>query len=82
MVPVREKGANQGTEDLEDVMAVTRETLKRMIEELDLIPMSDDELDLILLDVQDVIDGLERVKNLDFSEIRTFDFRADPGRTE
>ena len=63
-------------------MAVTRETLKRMIEELDLIPMSDDELDLILLDVQDVIDGLERVKNLDFSEIRTFDFRADLGRTE
>jgi Asp-tRNA(Asn)/Glu-tRNA(Gln) amidotransferase C subunit len=64
----------------EDHMAVTKETLKRMIEELNLIPMSDEELEIVLPRVQSIVDHMEQLSEVDLSEIRVSHvFRADPG---
>ena len=61
-------------------MAVTKETLKRMIEELNLIPMSDEELEIVLPRVQSIVDHMEQLSEVDLSEIRVSHvFRADPG---
>ena len=60
-------------------MAVTKETLKRMIEELNLIPLSDKELDVILPEVQDMVDGAEKLAKTDLSSSRVSHvFRASP----
>jgi Asp-tRNA(Asn)/Glu-tRNA(Gln) amidotransferase C subunit len=64
----------------EEHMPVTKDFLKRMIEELDLIPMSDEELEIVLPKVRNMMDGMEQLSELDLSEIRTsLVFRADPG---
>jgi Asp-tRNA(Asn)/Glu-tRNA(Gln) amidotransferase C subunit len=64
----------------EDHMPVTKEFLKRMIEEMNLIPMSDEELEIILPKVQSTMDGMEQLSELDLSEVRIAQvFRADPG---
>ena len=61
-------------------MPVTKEFLKRMIEELNLIPMSDEELEIVLPKVQSTMDGMEQLSEVDLSEIRISQvFRADPG---
>ena len=61
-------------------MPVTKEFLKRMIEEMNLIPMSDEELEIILPKVQSTMDGMEQLSELDLSEVRIAQvFRADPG---
>ena len=61
-------------------MPVTKEFLKRMIEELDLIPMSDEELEIILPKVRTMMEGMEQLSKVDLSEIRTsLIFRAEPG---
>lgn len=60
-------------------MAVTKETLKRMIEELNLIPMSDEELEIVLPRVQSIVDNMEQLSEVDLSRIRVSHvFRADP----
>lgn len=45
-------------------MPVTKEFLKRMIEEMNLIPMSDEELEIILPKVQSTMDGMEQLSEL------------------
>ncbi len=61
-------------------MAVTKETLKRMIEELNLIPMSDEELEIVLPRIQSIVDHMEQLSEMNLSEIRVSHvFRADPG---
>jgi len=39
-------------------MAVSKETLKRMVEEMNLIPLSDEELDQVVCEVQSWLDGM------------------------
>ena len=60
-------------------MPVTKETLKRMIDELDLIPLSDEELDVILPQVQDMADAGRKLAKEDLSASRVSHvFRASP----
>ena len=53
-------------------MAVTKETLKRMIEELNLIPMSDEELEIVLPRVQSIVDNMEQLSEVDLSRNQGF----------
>ena len=60
-------------------MAVTKETLKRMIDEMRLIPLSDEELDIILPEVQSVTDSGRKLSETDLSSSRVSHvFRASP----
>ncbi len=60
-------------------MAVTKETLKRMIDEMGLIPLSDEELDIILPQVQSTVDSGRKLAETDLSESRVSHvFRASP----
>ena len=60
-------------------MAVSKETLQRMVEEMNLIPLSDKELDRILPEVQDLIDTMSELSDVDLVETRiSHVFRADP----
>lgn len=60
-------------------MAVSKETLQRMVEEMNLIPLSDKELDQILPEVQDLIDTMSELSDVDLVETRiSHVFRADP----
>ena len=59
-------------------MAVTKETLKRMIDEMGLIPLSDEELDIILPQVQSTVDSGEKLAETDLSSSRVSHvFRAE-----
>jgi len=60
-------------------MAVSKETLRSMVEEMNLIPLSDKELDLILPEVQELIDAMSELSDVDLVETRiSHVFRADP----
>lgn len=60
-------------------MKVTRETLKTMTREFDLVPLTDEELDIVLPNVQAMVDGLKQLEGIDLSEVRVSHvFRADP----
>ena len=60
-------------------MAVSKETLKTMVEEMDLIPLSDKELDQILPEVQELVDLMSDLSDVDLEETRiSHVFRADP----
>ena len=60
-------------------MAVTKETLKRMIDEMDLIPLSDEELDIILPEVQNMTEAGRKLSETDLSSSRVSHvFRASP----
>ena len=60
-------------------MAVTRETLKRMIDEMGLIPLSDEELDIILPEVQNIAEAGRKLSETDLSSSRVSHvFRASP----
>ena len=60
-------------------MAVTKETLKRMIDEMGLIPLSDEELDIILPQVQSTVDSGQKLAETDLSSSRVSHvFRASP----
>ena len=60
-------------------MAVSKEALQRMVEEMNLIPLSDKELDQILPEVQDLIDAMSEPSDVDLVETRiSHVFRADP----
>ncbi len=60
-------------------MAVTRETLKRMIDEMGLIPLSDEELDIILPEVQKMTESGQKLAEADLSSSRVSHvFRASP----
>ncbi len=60
-------------------MAVTRETLKRMIDEMGLIPLSDKELDIILPQVQSTVESGQKLAETDLSSSRVSQvFRASP----
>ena len=60
-------------------MAVSKETLRSMVEEMNLIPLSDKELDLILPEVQELIDAMSELSDADLVETRiSHVFRADP----
>ena len=60
-------------------MAVTRETLKRMIDEMGLIPLSDEELDIILPQVQSTVESGQKLAETDLSSSRVSHvFRASP----
>ena len=63
-------------------MPVSKETLKRMIEDFGLIPMSDEELEIVLPTVQSTVDGTKQVSSeVDLSSIRiSHVFRAHPGQ--
>lgn len=50
---------------------VRRETLQRMIEEFDLIPMSDTELDLVLPEIQSVLNAMRGSRQVDLADVRT-----------
>jgi Asp-tRNA(Asn)/Glu-tRNA(Gln) amidotransferase C subunit len=64
---------------MEGNMAVSKETLQRMVEEMNLIPLSDKELDRILPEVQDLIDTMSELSDVDLVETRiSHVFRADP----
>jgi Asp-tRNA(Asn)/Glu-tRNA(Gln) amidotransferase C subunit len=64
---------------MEGNMAVSKETLQRMVEEMNLIPLSDKELDRILPEVQDLIDTMSELSDVDVAEARiSHVFRADP----
>jgi Asp-tRNA(Asn)/Glu-tRNA(Gln) amidotransferase C subunit len=64
---------------MEGNMAVSKETLQRMVEEMNLIPLSDKELDQILPEVQDLIDTMSELSDVDLVETRiSHVFRADP----
>jgi hypothetical protein len=60
-------------------MTVTKETLRRMITEFDLIPMSDQELDIILPELQQTGEDMKKLAKVDLSSTRiSHVFRADP----
>ena len=60
-------------------MAVSKETLRSMVEEMNLIPLSDKELDLILPEVQELIDAMSELSDVDLVETRiSHVFRAEP----
>ena len=60
-------------------MAVSKETLRSMVEEMNLIPLSDKELDLILPEVQELTDAMSELSDVDLVETRiSHVFRADP----
>lgn len=60
-------------------MVVTRETLKRMIDEMGLIPLSDEELDIILPQVQSTVESGQKLAETDLSSSRVSHvFRASP----
>ncbi len=60
-------------------MAVTKETLKRMIDEMGLIPLSDEELDIILPEVQKMTESGQKLAETDLSSSRVSHvFRASP----
>ena len=60
-------------------MAVTKETLKRMIDEMGLIPLSDEELDIILPEVQSMAEAGRKLSETDLSSSRVSHvFRASP----
>ena len=62
-------------------MPVSKETLKQMIEDFGLIPMSDEELEIVLPTVQSTVDGTKQVSSeVDLSTTRiSHVFRAHPG---
>lgn len=51
--------------------SVTRETLRRMIDEFELIPMSDDELDVAVPQVQALVNAISRTNHIDLANVRT-----------
>ena len=60
-------------------MAITKETLKRMIDEMGLIPLSDEELDIILPQVQSTVESGQKLAETDLSSSRVSHvFRASP----
>ena len=60
-------------------MAVTKETLKRMIDDMGLIPLSDEELDIILPEVQSITEAGRKLSETDLSSSRVSHvFRASP----
>ena len=66
-------------DSMESNMAVSKETLKTMVEEMDLIPLSDKELDQILPEVQELVDLMSDLSDVDLEETRiSHVFRADP----
>ena len=66
-------------DSMEGNMAVSKETLRSMVEEMNLIPLSDKELDLILPEVQELIDAMSELSDADLVETRiSHVFRADP----
>jgi Asp-tRNA(Asn)/Glu-tRNA(Gln) amidotransferase C subunit len=66
-------------DSMEGNMAVSKETLTRMVEEMNLIPLSDKELDMILPEVQDLITTMSELSDVDVAEARiSHVFRADP----
>ena len=50
---------------------VTRETLRSMIDEFDLIPMSDRELDLVVPQLQSLVDAMGSAKGVDVADVRS-----------
>ncbi len=66
-------------DSMEGNMAVSKETLRSMVEEMNLIPLSDKELDLILPEVQELIDAMSELSDVDLVETRiSHVFRAEP----
>ncbi len=66
-------------DSVEGNMAVSKETLRRMVEEMDLIPLSDEELDQTLPEVQALVDAMSELSEVDIMETRVSHvFRADP----
>lgn len=60
-------------------MAVSKETLRRMVEEMNLIPLSDEELDQTLPEVQAMVDAMSELSEVNLVETRiSHVFRADP----
>ena len=66
-------------DSVEDSMTVSKETLRGMVEEMDLIPMSDEELDQTLPEIQALVDAMSELLEVDLLETRVSHvFRADP----
>jgi hypothetical protein len=66
-------------DSVEGNMAVSKETLRRMVEEMNLIPLSDEELDQTLPEVQAMVDAMSELSEVNLVETRiSHVFRADP----
>jgi hypothetical protein len=66
-------------DSVEGNMTVSKETLRGMVEEMDLIPMSDEELEQALPEIQALVDAMSELLEVDLVETRVSHvFRADP----
>jgi hypothetical protein len=62
-------------------MTVTRETLRRMLEEFGGLPMTDEELDRVLPHIQNYVNQAATMKQLDLAQVWSGRLlRADEGR--
>jgi Asp-tRNA(Asn)/Glu-tRNA(Gln) amidotransferase C subunit len=62
-------------------MTVTKETLQRMIEEMDLLPLSDEELERAVSAVNQLRDAMRALEEWDLSDVPgSYIFRAEPER--
>ncbi|MFH0765282.1 MAG: hypothetical protein V2A61_02565 [Calditrichota bacterium] len=52
-------------------MSVSKETLRTMIRDLNLIPLSEEEIDILLPDVQANAAVLEKIRSLDLNKVPT-----------
>jgi hypothetical protein len=50
---------------------VTRETLRHLVDEFGLIPMSDAELNVVLPQIQSQVDAVQAAKEVDVTGVRT-----------
>ena len=62
-------------------MAVTQETLRRMIDEMGLVPVSDEEMERIVPMLDHFLEGVQKLRDLDLSEVPgAHVFRPEPER--
>ncbi len=52
-------------------MAVSKETLRRMVTDFDLIPLSDKELDSVIPDVETNLTNLKKIRALKLGKVPT-----------
>lgn len=52
-------------------MSISKETLKRMVTEFDLIPLSDEELEKVIPDVETNLTNLRKIRALKLGKVPT-----------
>lgn len=61
-------------------MAVTKETLQRMVREMGMVPVSEEEIEVILPALNHFLEDIQKLRALDLSGVRSHIFRAEPDR--